>query len=142
MLFASYRKWEKIPFLEPRAIGYRMGPKIGIFSQCRHRARSLPVSWQNDPCLVRRAHRSKLFCEKNIRDSYTRYSQNVLSPTGISVAWRPGRAPGPDPPEAPPGPPGIISTTLTLFGPPEKQISSRFSRGKSGYRKKGGFFRH
>ena len=47
-----------------------------------------------------------------------------------------------DPPEAPPGPPGIISTTLTLFGPPKNRISSRFSRGKSGGRKKGGFFRH
>ena len=44
------------------------------------------------------------------------------------------------------GPPpqggGITSTTLTLFGPPKNGISSRFSRGKSGYRKKGGFFRH
>ena len=47
-----------------------------------------------------------------------------------------------DPPEAPPRGGGITSTTLTLFGPPFFLISSRFSRGKSGYRKKGGFFRH
>ena len=31
VLLAPYRKWEKIPILEPRAIGYRMGPKIGDF---------------------------------------------------------------------------------------------------------------
>ena len=37
---------------------------------------------------------------------------------------------------------GITSTTLTLFGGPKNAISSRFSRGKSGGRKKGGFFRH
>jgi len=48
----------------------------------------------------------------------------------------------PDPPQIGPTPPGIISTTLTLLGPPENPISSRFSRGKSGFSKNGGFFRH
>ena len=35
VLLASYRKWEKIPILEARAIGYRTGPKTGIFSPSR-----------------------------------------------------------------------------------------------------------
>ena len=45
MLLALYRKWEKIPILEAHAIGYRTGPKIGIFSQCRRNAKDIPVRW-------------------------------------------------------------------------------------------------
>ena len=36
-------KWENFPILEARAIGYRMGPKIGDFSQFRKDATRPPV---------------------------------------------------------------------------------------------------
>ena len=101
---ARYRLGKKIPILDPRAIGYRMGLKIGDFFP-------MAVERHQDP-------RKKGFCFLSIsrviqpreadkkqkeRHRYLALTE-LLSPTGISVAWRPGRAPGPGtPPRPPPG---------------------------------------
>ena len=42
VLLARCRNWEKIPFLEARAIGYRMGPKIDDFFPMSVTCQDLP----------------------------------------------------------------------------------------------------
>ena len=69
---------------------------MGIFSPSRYRARSLTVRRELVLLSLFAIQQLKATAEQVliIVILYTRYSQNYLSPTGISVAWRPGRAPG------------------------------------------------
>ena len=133
VLLARCRKWEKIPFLEPRAIGYRMGPKIGIFSQCRRNAKDIPVRWY----WLKWVNLCRTVDQRALSIYHTRLSFSRLAERSVSDGNLCGleTREGPwarTPPSSPPRGGGIISTTLTLFGPPFYSISSRFSRGKSG----------
>ena len=96
MLLAPYRTWEKNPILEPRAIGYRTGPKNGVFFP-------MAVKRQSPPRKMVTVKEGVVLSNNKAADEENRTTlllygfrlAELLSPTGISVAWRPGRAPGP-----------------------------------------------
>ena len=104
--------WEKFPFLEARAIGYRMGPKIGDFSQFSEGRHSSPRK--------KGEHLSSYLSQQTSRDRYEeRCSKTFTLGTNRTIVsdgnlcgleTREGPQPR-DPPEAPPGtggPPGSL----------------------------------